>query len=168
MTIFDHSPKNSMTQTRTFLLAIAFTALALVGVALYLQHAHDMLPCPLCVLQRYAFLGIAIFSLVGAFMSKPKAGTALALASGIAGLGVVGRHLYVLANPGFSCGIDPLTTTLNQIPTATLMPWLFKADGWCEAATDQIMGLSIPQWSALWFVVLTLALAWVLLRRRAR
>ena len=157
-----------MTNTRTALFAIAFTALALVGAALYLQHVHDMLPCPLCVLQRYAFLGIALFSLVGAFMKKPVAGTALALASGIAGLGIVGKHLYVLANPGFSCGIDPLTTTLNKIPTATMLPWLFKADGWCEAATDKVVGLSVPQWSALWFVVLTLALAWVLLRRRAR
>ena len=154
-----------MTNTRTSLLVIAVTALALVGAALYLQHVKDMLPCPLCVLQRYAFLGIALFSLVGAFTKKPVIGTALALASGIAGLGVVGKHLYVLANPGFSCGIDPLTTTLNQIPTATLLPWLFKADGWCEAATDTVVGLSVPQWSAIWFVALTLALALLLLRR---
>ena len=157
-----------MTNTRPALLIIAFTALALVGAALYLQHVKDMLPCPLCVLQRYAFLGIAIFSLVGAFTKKPVIGTTLALLSGLGGLGVVGKHLYVIANPGFSCGIDPLTTTLNKIPSATLLPWLFKADGWCEATTDTVLGLSVPQWSALWFVALTLALAWLLLRRRAR
>jgi disulfide bond formation protein DsbB len=157
-----------MTNTRPALLTIAFIALALVGVALYLQHVKDMLPCPLCVLQRYAFLGIAIFSLVGAFMKKPVIGTSLALLSGLGGLGVASKHLYVIANPGFSCGIDPLTTTLNKIPTATMLPWLFKADGWCEATTDTVVGLSVPQWSAIWFVVLTLALAWVLIRRRAR
>lgn len=157
-----------MTTTRPALLIIAFTALALVGVALYLQHVKDMLPCPLCVLQRYAFLGIALFSLVGAFTKKPVIGTVLALLSGLGGLGVVGKHLYVIANPGFSCGIDPLTTTLNKIPSATLLPWLFKADGWCEATTDTVLGLSVPQWSAIWFVALTLALAWLLMRRRAR
>lgn len=157
-----------MTNTRPALLIIAFTALALVGVALYLQHVKDMLPCPLCVLQRYAFLGIALFSLVGAFTKKPVPGTVLALLSGLGGLGVVGKHLYVIANPGFSCGIDPLTTTLNKIPSATLLPWLFKADGWCEATTDTVLGLSVPQWSAIWFVALTLALAWLLMRRRAR
>ena len=157
-----------MTNTRPALLTIAFVALALVGVALYLQHVKDMLPCPLCVLQRYAFLGIALFSLVGAFTKKPVVGTSLALLSGLGGLGVVGKHLYVIANPGFSCGIDPLTTTLNKIPTATLLPWLFKADGWCEATTDTMLGLSVPQWSAIWFVALTLALAWLLIRRRAR
>jgi disulfide bond formation protein DsbB len=157
-----------MTNTRPALLTIAFTALALVGAALYLQHVKDMLPCPLCVLQRYAFLGIALFSLVGAFTKKPVIGTTLALLSGLGGLGVVGKHLYVIANPGFSCGIDPLTTTLNKIPSATLLPWLFKADGWCEATTDTVLALSVPQWSAIWFVALTLALAWLLLRRRAR
>jgi disulfide bond formation protein DsbB len=157
-----------MTNTRPALLTIAFTALALVGAALYLQHVKDMLPCPLCVLQRYAFLGIALFSLVGAFTKKPVIGTTLALLSGLGGLGVVGKHLYVIANPGFSCGIDPLTTTLNKIPSATLLPWLFKADGWCEATTDTVLGLSVPQWSAIWFVALTLALAWLLIRRRAR
>jgi disulfide bond formation protein DsbB len=157
-----------MTNTRPALLAIAFVALALVGAALYLQHVKDMLPCPLCVLQRYAFLCIAIFSLVGAFTKKPVIGTSLALLSGLGGLGVVGKHLYVIANPGFSCGIDPLTTSLNKIPTATLMPWLFKADGWCEATTDTVLGLSVPQWSAIWFAALTLALAWLLIRRRAK
>jgi disulfide bond formation protein DsbB len=157
-----------MTNNRTALLIIAFISLALVGVALYLQHVQDMLPCPLCVIQRYLFLGIAIFSLIGAFSSKPKIGTTLALLCGIGGLGVVGKHLYVIANPGYSCGIDPMTTVLNKIPTATMMPWLFKADGFCEAAIDKVVGLSVPQWSAVWFAVLTLALAWMLLRRRAR
>ena len=157
-----------MTNTRPALLIIAFISLALVGAALYLQHVHDMLPCPLCVIQRYLFIAIAVFSLVGAYSKKPVIGTTLALLSGIGGLGVVGKHLYVIANPGYSCGIDPMTTVLNKIPTATMLPWLFKADGFCEAATDNVLGLSVPQWSAVWFAALTLALAWLLIRRRAR
>jgi disulfide bond formation protein DsbB len=157
-----------MTNTRPALLAIAAISLLLVGVALYLQHARDMLPCPLCVIQRYLFIGIAIFSLMGASMKNARIGTGLALLCGIGGLGVVGKHLYVLANPGFSCGIDPVETVLNKIPTATMMPWLFKADGFCEAATDHVLGLNVPQWSAVWFVILTLSLAWLLIRRRAR
>jgi disulfide bond formation protein DsbB len=28
-----------------------------------------------------------------------------------------------------------------------------------------VFGLNVPQWSAVWFVILTLALAWVLVRR---
>jgi len=154
-----------MPASRTVLLIVAAISFALIGVALYLQHAHDMLPCPLCVIQRYLFLAIGIASLAGALAGKIKAGAGVALLAALGGLGVVGKHLYVLANPGFSCGIDPMETMLNKIPTATLMPWLFEADGLCENATDGLFGLSIPQWSAVWFVLLTLTLIWVLARR---
>jgi disulfide bond formation protein DsbB len=154
-----------MIKSRGFLLAIAFACFALVGVALYLQHVKDLLPCPLCVIQRYLFLAVGVCSLVGAFAGKIRLGAGLALLGALGGLGVVGKHLYVLANPGFSCGIDPMETILNKIPTATLMPWLFRADGLCEDARDTLLGLSIPQWSAVWFVLLTASLLWVLARR---
>ena len=158
-----------MSSSRNLLLAIAAASIALIGAALYLQHAKDMLPCPLCVIQRYLFIGVAFFSLIGAWMGKSagkiKAGATLALLCALGGLGVVGKHLYVLAHPGFSCGIDPMETTLNKIPTATLLPGLFRADGLCEAAQETVLGLNVPQWSAVWFVLLTLALVWVLVRR---
>jgi disulfide bond formation protein DsbB len=154
-----------MPSSRNALLLIAAVSIALVGAALYLQHAKDMLPCPLCVIQRYLFLGIAIFSLIGAFANKIKALATLALLCALGGLGAVGKHLYVLAHPGFSCGIDPMETMLNKVPTATVLPWLFRADGLCEAAQDTVLGLNVPQWSAVWFVLLTAGLVWVLARR---
>jgi disulfide bond formation protein DsbB len=155
-----------MPSSRNALFLIAAVSFLLVGAALYLQHAKDMLPCPLCVIQRYLFLGVAIFSLIGAFAGKIKPLAVLALLSALGGLGVVGKHLYVLAHPGFSCGIDPMETVLNKIPTATLLPWLFRADGLCEAAQDTVLGLNVPQWSAVWFAILTASLIWVLARRR--
>jgi disulfide bond formation protein DsbB len=155
-----------MIKSRSILLVIAATCFALVGAALYLQHVNDMLPCPLCVIQRYLFLAIGFCSLLGAVGDKLRLGAGLALLGALGGLGVVGKHLYVLAHPGFSCGIDPMTTVLNKIPTATLLPWLFQADGLCEDARDTLIGLSIPQWSAVWFVILTAALVWILARRR--
>jgi disulfide bond formation protein DsbB len=158
-----------MPRSRSILLIISLISFALVGAALYLQHVHDMLPCPLCVIQRYAFLGIGFAALVGALGNKIRGGAGMALLAALGGLAVVGKHLYILAHPGFSCGIDPMETVLNKIPTATMLPWLFKAEGLCENATDGLLGLSIPQWSAVWFVLLTLALVWVLVTgRRAR
>ncbi len=151
---------------RQILFAISSICFALIGVALYLQHAHDMLPCPLCVIQRYMFLGVGVASLVAAISGKVREGTVLALLAALGGLVTVGKHLYVIANPGFSCGIDPMETMLNKIPTAEYLPWLFRADGLCEGATDKVMGLAIPQWSAVWFVILTMLLGWVLLRQR--
>ena len=155
-----------MIKSRSLLLAIGTTCLALVGAALYLQHVKDLLPCPLCVIQRYLFLAIALCCFVGALGDKPRLGAGLGLAGALGGLGVVGKHLWVLAHPGFSCGIDPMETILNKIPTATALPWLFRADGLCEDARDTLLGLSIPQWSAIWFVLLTGALVYLLVRRQ--
>jgi disulfide bond formation protein DsbB len=155
-----------MPTSRSILLAIAAICFALVGAALYLQHAQQMLPCPLCVIQRYLYLVIGLAALAGSLSGKPKLGAGLGLLAALGGLGVVGKHLYVLANPGFSCGIDPMETILNKIPTAEMMPWLFKADGLCENARDTLLGLSIPAWSAVWFALVTAALVWVLASRR--
>ncbi|MDR7047920.1 disulfide bond formation protein DsbB [Duganella sp. 3397] len=154
-----------MHQSRPLLLSIAAASFGLIGVALYLQHGLDMLPCPLCVIQRYLFLAIGIAALVGAFISRPKLAAGVALLAALGGLYTAGKHLYVLANPGLSCGIDPVETFLNKIPTATYLPFLFRADGLCEDATAPWFGLSIPQWAFLWFALFTIALVWALIRR---
>ncbi|MGZ3184580.1 MAG: disulfide bond formation protein B [Telluria sp.] len=153
---------------RTILTATAAYCLVLIGIALYLQHTQYMLPCPLCVIQRYCYLGIALFAALGAALRRPRLGAGLAMVSAVIGLGTVAKHLYVLAHPGFSCGIDPMETMLNKIPTATALPWLFRADGLCENALDTVVGLTIPQWSAIGFTLAAIALAWVLARTGKR
>jgi disulfide bond formation protein DsbB len=155
-----------MIQTRTLLSSVAIVCLALIGVALYLQHGMDMLPCPLCVIQRYLYIAIAIACLLGAWADKIKLGAGIGLLGAIGGLGVAGKHVYILAHPGLSCGIDPMETALNKIPTATYLPFLFRADGMCEDATAPVLGMSIPQWSFVWFGFVALALLWILVRRR--
>lgn len=154
-----------MPNNRTLLLAISATCFALVGIALYFQHAKDMYPCALCILQRFAFLFAGSFALAAALVSKPKPWIALAALSAIAGLGVVGKHLYGIYNPAFGCGIDPVQNFVNSLPTAQLLPSLFYADGLCSDKFDPILGLSIPVWSALWFLIFTSALVVALVRR---
>jgi disulfide bond formation protein DsbB len=152
--------------TRPVLLTVGLGCFALIGAALYLQHVENMLPCALCVIQRYAFFGAGVFCLVGAVVAHPKPWIALAIASALGGLVAAGKQLYVLANPGFSCGIDPAQTFLNKIPTAQYLPWLFQSDGLCEDGREVVLGLMIPQWSALGFAMVVAVLLWVLLRRR--
>ena len=156
-----------MPNNRTLLFAVAFICFAVIGGALYFQHVKLMSPCGLCVFQRYAFIFAGIFALVGAFSAKQKPWIVLSLLSALAGIGTVAKHLYVLANPGFSCGIDPATTFLNKIPTASILPSVFEAEGLCETAGDLIVGLSLPQWSGVTFVIVSAALITMLARRRA-
>ncbi|GGI18816.1 disulfide bond formation protein B [Oxalicibacterium faecigallinarum] len=157
-----------MNTTKTMLITVAFIAIGLLAFALYLQHIEGMQPCPLCVIQRYAFAAIALFCLIAAALppAGERAGAALGALTAIAGAGVAGWHIHVKSSPDVSCGIDPLETTLNTIPTAELMPFLFKADGLCSTNYAPILGLSLPQWALLWFAVLSVAMMRVALKRR--
>ena len=156
-----------MKNSKSILLAVAVTAIGLLVFALYLQHVKNMQPCPMCIIQRYAFAAVALICIVFALLPRGavRAGAGLGALAAIAGAGTAGWHLWIIANPSISCGIDPLETSLNTIPTAKLMPFLFKADGLCSTIYEPILGLSIPQWSLTWFVIFTVVLAWVAFRR---
>ena len=155
-----------MLKSRTILIVIALISLGLIAVALYLQHFKDMLPCPRCVIQRYMFLGVAFACLFGLIGNKLKIGAGIGLLAAVGGIVAAGKHLYILAHPELSCGIDPLETMLNKVFTARYLPFIFKADGLCEDALAPFLGLSLPAWSCIWFVIFALSLAFVVVRRR--
>jgi disulfide bond formation protein DsbB len=156
-----------MKNSKPVLFAVAFICIALLGAALYLQFVENMLPCPLCVLQRYAFAVVALICVITALLPNGalKPGAILATLASLAGAGVAGWHIYIKAHPTVSCGIDPLETSLNTIPTAKLLPFLFQADGLCTTEYAPILGLSLPQWALFWFVVIAIVLLRLALRR---
>jgi disulfide bond formation protein DsbB len=156
-----------MKTSKPVLVAVALVSLALLASALYLQHGKNMLPCPLCIIQRYAFAAVALVCLIFAALPSgaTRLGARLGALAALSGAGVASWHLWVKAHPTVSCGIDPLETSLNKIPSAELLPFLFKADGLCTAEYAPILGLSIPQWALLWFVVLAVVLVWASLRQ---
>lgn len=153
---------------KPLLLLITIASLGLLGVGLYLQLVLEMLPCPLCVLQRYAFAAIALICGIALLLPAAAAriGAALACLAALTGAGIAIRHLWVKAHPTVSCGIDPLETSLNEIVTARWFPVLFQADGLCTAEYDPILGLSIPQWALIWFAAFTLVTAVIAVGRR--
>jgi disulfide bond formation protein DsbB len=157
-----------MKPSKSLLLFVAFISLALLGAALYLQYGKHMQPCPLCIIQRYAFAALALLCILFAILPQAAArfGAGLATLAALAGAGTAAWHLWVVAHPGTSCGIDPMETALNHIPTARLMPFLFNADGFCTTPYAPIFGLSIPAWSLIWFLVLALMLGRAAFARR--
>lgn len=156
-----------MKTSKPVLLTIAFACLALLGFALYLQHGLDQKPCPLCVMQRYAFAAIALICLAGATLPRAavRAGAGLGLLAALTGAGIAGWHLWVKAHPEVSCGVDPLETTLNKIPSAELLPFLFQANGFCSTDYAPILGLSTPMWALLWFALFAVALGRIAFKR---
>jgi disulfide bond formation protein DsbB len=151
-----------MTRAQYFFLS--FLSLGLVAFAVVLQKVGyqgvSFLPCPLCVLQRLGYLGVALSCLLAAGIPQwRKLFHGLAILAAGYGVAVAGHHVWLLSHPSESCGIDPLETWINQFQLANGLPWLFKADGLCSAKLPAILGLQVPEWSLLWFGVMLLSLA---------
>jgi disulfide bond formation protein DsbB len=145
---------------RRFLVLLGVICLALIGGALYMQVVLGEAPCPLCILQRYALLLIAIFAFIGAAMRTRRSITVLevlVVLSAIAGTAVAGYHVYIQFYPAVSCGIDVLQPIVDGLPLASIFPLGFQVDGFCETPYPPVLGLSLAQWALVAFV-LTLVL----------
>lgn len=153
---------------RALLLMIALACASMLGVGLYLQLVLEMLPCPLCILQRYAFAAVGLLCLITAVLPARlwRIGAALSALAALTGAGIAIRHWWVKAHPTISCGIDTLEVSLNKIFFARWLPALFQADGLCTTEYAPILGLSIPQWALVWFTIFTVILIFIALRSK--
>ncbi|MBG7620854.1 disulfide bond formation protein B [Herbaspirillum sp. AP02] len=159
-----------MKSSKPVFLLVALVCAGLLAFAMYLQIVEEMQPCPLCVIQRYMFVLVGVFALIGASLpaGARRGSAALGLLAALGGAGTAIWHLYVKAHPGVSCTTDPLETALNQLPTAKLLPQMFTADGFCSAPWPPVFGLQIPTWSLIWFAVLAVMLAVQAFKRAPR
>ena len=152
-------------------LFLSLLSLTLVAFAVILQQfgyqGVSFLPCPLCILQRVGYIGIAIFCFFAVGIAPlRKLFHGLAIITSAYGLSVAAYQVWLLSHPENSCGIDPLETWINQFQLAQRLPWLFKADGLCSAQLPAILGLQVPEWSLLWFGIFLVVLLITFLRKQ--
>ena len=147
-----------------------FISVTTLATALYFQISKEWLPCPLCIMQRYAylvsalgFLGIALTSRKGLVSG---AFTLLGLAGVLGGISMAFYHVWVLSNPSQTCGVDPLQITLNALPWVQVWPEMFMSDGLCSEEYPPLFGLSLPMWSGIGFLVQGLVLLITMKARR--
>lgn len=154
-----------MSSTRKlYLLGFIFSS-ALVGIALYMQYVMLLEPCPLCILQRMAVMLVAGLFLL-AFLVNPKY-TASKFFSGlislvvIAGGAVSARHIWLQNLPPEevpSCG-PGFDFIVGNFPLKDAFNMIFSGSGECAEVSWQFLGLSIPAWTLIAFMVM-LWLAW--------
>jgi disulfide bond formation protein DsbB len=134
----------------------------LIGFGLYLQHAQGLEPCPMCILQRYAFVAIGLIALAAAVHDPGPAGrwgysAMLGILAALGG-GVAMRHAWLEPNPPkvFDCGAD-LGYMLESLPLADALPMIFRGTGDCTKVLWRFLGLSIAEWALVWFAIFLLA-----------
>ncbi|MCH7898710.1 MAG: disulfide bond formation protein B [Proteobacteria bacterium] len=125
---------------------------ALMGYALYAQHYLMLEPCPLCILQRIAVVGMGLVFLLAALHNPGGVGRfvyALLLVLPMSlGAIVAGRHAWLQMLPEDqvpACG-PGLDYMWENFPLADVINMVFRGSGECADVDWQLLGLSMPAW----------------------
>ncbi|MCF6355999.1 MAG: disulfide bond formation protein B [Candidatus Polarisedimenticolaceae bacterium] len=134
---------------------------SLIATALYLQEVgHE--PCPLCILQRVAFIAMGILFLLAALHNPTGRiggriyGLLIATVGTLGGI-IAGRHVWLQHLPPDQvpeCG-PGLEYMIEVFPLAEAMQKVFKGSGECAEVSWTFLTLSIPEWSLILFFILS-------------
>jgi disulfide bond formation protein DsbB len=136
--------------TAALLLALASGAILLSVLAL--QYLGDLPPCPLCVWQRWPYVGVAVLGLLG-WRWQPRVLLALAALVLLVGAGLGVYHVGVeqgwWALPA-GCAAGASAQSVEE-----LRRLLAEAPPACDQVSFSLLGLSLAGWN----VIASLALA---------
>ena len=130
----------------TAALLLALAAMAILLAVLALQYLGDLPPCPLCVWQRWPYVGVALLGLIGwRWQARPLLAVMALLLLTTAGIGAyhVGVEQGWWALPeGCAAGadaqsIDELKRILAAAPPA------------CDQIAFTFLGLSLAGWNVV-------------------
>jgi disulfide bond formation protein DsbB len=150
-----------------FLLCIGEVCFGII----YLQMMEGVEPCPMCIMQRYALLGVGLVALVAVLHNRGAIvyGALITLVA-LAGGGVAVRQSWLQLHPPETMGCGPgLEYMLENFPLTELLPKLFRGEGDCSVVDWTLFGLSIANWGLITFAGIVIVTPWVVRRfRRAR
>jgi disulfide bond formation protein DsbB len=150
--------------SRRLVNAGGFAACAgLLGFAYYLQFHEGLDPCPLCIFQRVVFLALGLLFLAAAIHNPGRIGSriyaVLVGVTGLTGAGIAGWHVHLQHLPPDQvpeCG-PGLDYMLDVFPMSETLRMVFTGSGECAEIVWTFLGLSIPSWTILCFLGLTVA-----------
>ena len=132
----------------------------LLAFALYLQYVQQQDPCPLCILQRVAFIAMMVVFLIAALHGPSRRGaivySTLLFLIAVVGAAIAGRQVWLQHLPPNqvpACG-PGLEYMLQQFPLGQALQKIFSGSGECAEAGWRFLGLTIAGWSLVWFVLL--------------
>jgi disulfide bond formation protein DsbB len=160
------------TAPRRVLASVALICVAMLAFGLYLQHVVGLEPCPMCIVQRYALVLVALFAGATAALRSRRAhmagGLLIALAAGF-GAFVAARQSWLQWYPPeiASCGRD-FYGMIETFPLKRAIPMIFRGSGDCTKIDWTFLGGSIANWSFVWFLIFFIVGALVFLRQLRR
>ena len=160
---------NQLAQSPRRLLALVSAAcVAMLAFGMYLQYGVGLEPCPMCIVQRYALILLAITAGIASLRGQEGWwmgwGSLAVLAAGF-GAFVAARQSWLQWYPPeiATCGRD-FYGMIENYPISRAVPMIFRGSGDCTQVDWTFLGGSIANWSFLCFTVLGLAVLAVLVR----
>ena len=157
---------------REWFFLVALMCACLLGFALYVQYALFEEPCPLCILQRAAFIWIGIVALAAAIHNPGRTGrflyAILLVLGGSAGAAVAGRHVWLQNLPPGQvpeCGMG-LNYMLETMPFGEVFTKVLHGSGECAQIGWTFVGFSMPWWTLIWYIGLMVATVLVVAKQR--
>lgn len=162
---FGLSPVINSWRAGDWALAVVILGGSMLGIALVMEHVFALAPCPLCLMQRiWIFFG-ALAAYVG-LLHNPRLGIypLATIACSIIGAGFSLRQLWLQSLPADqvpACGPD-LAYMFEAFPLTEVIAAMTQGTGDCAKVSFSFLGISIPGWALLGFLVLgaTAALQW--------
>ena len=155
------------TRAWLFIVAIACTAMMAFGV-FYLQYYLGTEPCPMCIVQRYAMIGVIVWCLLGLSEKSPVRTLIMSwlvfLSAGF-GAFVAARQTWLQWYPPevVTCGRD-FYGMIENFPLQRAVPMIFKGGGDCSKIDWTFLGGSIANWSFLVFSSIVVLMLYLRLR----
>lgn len=160
------------TAPRRTLALIALACIGLLAFGMYLQHVQGLEPCPMCIVQRYALVLVAICAGLASLKGTSgwwKSLSVLGLIAAGFGAFVAARQSWLQWNPPefASCGRD-FYGMIENYSISRAIPMIFRGSGDCAAVDWTFLGGTIANWSFICFVGFALLFVLLLAKGRQR
>lgn len=139
----------------------------MMAFALYTQYVLGMEPCPLCIFQRVAVIGLGIIFLIatihGAGLTGRRVYAGLLALVAMLGVGVAGRHVWLQSLPKDqvpACG-PGLDFMLDTFPILEVLDIVLSGSGECAEVSWRLIGLTMPAWTLIGLAALGIYGIWV-------
>lgn len=141
----------------------AMLCAVLMGYALYAQYILGLEPCPLCIFQRIAVIACGVVFAIAAIHDPGRIGaivySLLGLGFASAGAAVAARHVWLQSLPPSevpACG-PGLNYMIDTLRFTEVLSKVLFGSGECAKVDWNVLGLSMPAWTLVFFVVMMVA-----------
>lgn len=152
---------------------IVLSVIGLMAYGLYTEYVDGLIPCPLCMSQRFFFCALGTVALLAA-IHNPGTRLRRIYASLIAlfalgGIGTAGRQIWLQHLPPDqvpACGPSSLEYIFGTFAFTDALAVMLRGDGNCAEVDWTFLGFSMAEWAFVWFVFFLLAGVYQLIKRQ--